>query len=847
MIKKTAAYGILILCTLLFVYCTTDEETMIGPFGNADKYITAASFDAENDTLYADGDSTKIVIILLDINKSPLEGLKVSFSTDFGEITDFDITDSTGTAEAIFVSNEIDGETVITAYTGAKNFEIPIQVIKYQPKTIELSAESRVLIADENDYTKITAIPRDKDGKIMPDILIKFATSLGTLSSNETSSGNATSLEINSGDTGEDAVVYLWSSTNIGTAEITAIAGDTSSIDISFYLDLPAYLTISALPKVILADGSSTSIITATVLDNNLTAMEGIKVSFSTTAGTLPQLNVTVTDENGEASIELTSSTEEETATVTASTNISSAIDVLFTLNIPDQIEISASPKRVIADGSTKSTITAIPKDKDGNPMVGIDVSFNTTLGTLSRSFCTTDASGVATVELYSSTEGTATITASVSSTEATTSVTFYEYNPARIEIESGESSILADGVSKVDIIARAIDSSGDAITGAIIDFSTNYGHLNKTNGVVANQQGDATITLTSEGSTYDLDTRVKAEVQGYNISDSVAVKFRGITMTTYIDSTKFAEGGYYNVFVRTTLIETSLGTIVDEATVVYLTTIGEMQPEVSAVNEFGEASSVLFAEVTGSQQNGLVITSELPNSTKVSKQTNSMTIPGVETIVSTIDDEVMGDGESWALVKATLRETTGKAITNMVVDWETTRGTIIGKSLTNTNGHSIDTLRIENKVSTNTNVTISSHFGDNVSDSEIVTFIPPVNNNRLILGFEPDTTGHGYVPCDIDTSIATRDVGINAHYVDENGNGIDGETISFSVVPTNLAAICPTATTMGAENGRATVMMAYPPQNAGQIVRVWGEAPDGTRGNIDVILPKDEEEDDGG
>jgi hypothetical protein len=205
-----------------------------------------------------------------------------------------------------------------------------------------------------------------------------------------------------------------------------------------------------------------------------------------------------------------------------------------------------------------------------------------------------------------------------------------------------------------------------------------------------------------------------------------------------------------------------------------------------------------------------------------------------------------MGDGESWALVKATLRETTGKAIPNMTVDWETTIGTIIGQSLTNTNGHSVDTLRIENSVSSNTNATIRTLFGENVSDSETVTIIPPVNDNRLILGFEPDTTGHGYVPCDIDTLIATRDVGINAHLVDENGNGVDGQAITFSVVPNNLAAICPTATTVGAENGRATVMMAYPPQNAGQIVRVWGEAPDGTRGNIDVILPKDEEEEGG-
>ena len=181
-----------------------------------------------------------------------------------------------------------------------------------------------------------------------------------------------------------------------------------------------------------------------------------------------------------------------------------------------------------------------------------------------------------------------------------------------------------------------------------------------------------------------------------------------------------------------------------------------------------------------------------------------------------------------------------------MPIDWEATVGTIIGQSLTNTNGHSIDTLRIETSVGSNTNATIRTYFGENVSDSETVTIIPPVNDNRLILGFEPDTTGHGIIPCDIDTSIATRDAGITAHLVDENGNGIGGQAISFSVVPNNLAAICETDTTDANFNGKATVMMAYPPQNIGQIVRVWAEAPDGTRGNIDVVLPKHEEEEGG-
>ena len=71
------------------------------------------------------------------------------------------------------------------------------------------------------------------------------------------------------------------------------------------------------------------------------------------------------------------------------------------------------------------------------------------------------------------------------------------------------------------------------------------------------------------------------------------------------------------------------------------------------------------------------------------------------------------------------------------------------------------------------------------------------------------------------------------------------GQEINFSLSPNNLAGICPTDTTD--VYSRASVMLLYPPQHEGEIVRVWGEAPDGTRGSIDVILYKPEEESGGG
>lgn len=849
MIKKIVLISSIVLLTLLFIYCTTDESTIIGPFGNAGKYITVASFSADKTLLYSNGDTTLISIKVLDVDKTPAIGLIVNFSAQFGNITKSDTTDSSGVAIATFVSDDNTGENIITVDTGIKTYTLPITIVNYQPTTIELSAESLVLLADGNDYTKIAAIPRDEDGNIMTDIVVQLNTSLGTLSSNPGDKTEVTSLTANSGSTGQEAIVYLRSDANGGTAEVTATSGVASSINVYFHLDVPAYIILTADPKVVMADGSSTSIITATVLDETGTEMEDMTVSFSTTSGTL-NFPVRTTDENGIAEVELTSSTAEETATVTASAYISSSVDVKFTMDVPYQIVISASPTRVIADGSTVSIITAIPKDKDGNPMAGIDVSFSTDIGALNKFYDETDTDGTAEVELTSNEEGTATVTASVSSTEATTNVTFYEYNPTSIEMDREESSILADGFSQIQIIARALNPSNEPIPGAVIDFSTNYGTLDKTTGVVANQSGDATVTLTSEGSSYDLDVRVKVVVQGTSLADSIAVTFRGIYIDTNIDSARMSDSGIYKAYVSARLFEDTNGENITSGAVFFSSLVGTMDDQLVRIDEQGNAASVFEAEVLPTNQNNIIITSELSSSSAVFSESEAFDIPGVEILINTIDDDVMGDGEGWALVKATLRETTGnKVITGVGIDWATTLGTIIGRSKTNTSGHTIDTLRIENSVSINTNVTITANYGENISISDILTFILPFNNNRLILGFEPDITGHGIIPCDIvstDSLLGFKEAGISAQFVNSGGSLVYPEQeINFSLSPNNLAGICPTDTTD--VYSRASVMLLYPPQNSGQVVRVWAEAPDGTRGSIDVILPKDEEEEDSG
>jgi len=822
MIKKIAILGIIVLFTLLFIYCTTDDSTIIGPFGNADKYLSVVSLSADKTTLYSNGDTSIVSIKVLGLNNSPASGLTVGFTAQFGIITEFAITDSSGIASALFISDENIGANVITIDAGVKKYTLAINIISYQPRYVELFSESSRILADGESFTIITAVLKDSVGNPMPDMTVNFTTSLGTLVPQVTptnSDGVATTI--------------LTSVSTEGIATVTATSGISESINIEFYG--PAYIELSASLLLLPADGISITDITVILKDSVGNPIPFMTVNFSTSLGTLiPE--VVLTDENGMATTELTSTTE-GIATVTAASGITKSIDIKFQNYVPAFIEISSGLPRLWADGESSTTITAVLKDSIGNPMPNMTVNFTRSLGTLSQQIELTDSDGKATTELTSSlVEGIAIVTATSYITDSV-SVEFVPYVPSMIEISASPTTILADGLSSSTITVTPKDRDGLPMPNLNVLFSTNLGMFSDTTGRT-NQEGLVTAVITSVGSFTDKTATIKVSVaEDTSIFEDIELIFRGIYSVTHIDSAKMSDEGIYKAYVRTNLREDNNGDSVSGVAVYFGPSVGTMIPAIVETDEQGTASSILEVNVLPTNQNNVTITSELSTAAVVSSRPEEFDIPGVEMLINTIDDEIMGDGEGWALVKATLREITGKAITGTNVEWSTTLGTIIGQSKTDTSGHTIGTLRIENAVNQNTNVTVTANYGDYVSISDVVTFIEPINSNRLILGFEPDTTGHGIISCNIDTALATREVGISASYVNQNGNPLNGQLIDFYVVPINFAYICPTDTT---ESGVANVMMVYPPQNGGEIVRVWGEAPDGTRGSIDVILPKD-------
>jgi prepilin-type N-terminal cleavage/methylation domain-containing protein len=122
----------------------------------------------------------------------------------------------------------------------------------------------------------------------------------------------------------------------------------------------------------------------------------------------------------------------------------------------------------------TEVTITALLKDNANQPVSGVTVHFETTLGTISPEEVTTDQNGNAAAVLTSSLTGTATVTATVGNLTAQQEVTFYANGPQPLrQPDSGEIPIRTpEELAKIGVDS-AYPLSGKYILMANLDLSS--------------------------------------------------------------------------------------------------------------------------------------------------------------------------------------------------------------------------------------------------------------------------------------------------------------------------------------------------------------------------------------
>lgn len=452
-----------------------------------------------------------------------------------------------------------------------------------------------------------------------------------------------------------------------------------------------ASITLAADPTSILADGSSSSAITATLKDSAGKAVsEGTSVTFSTTLGTFLNgstgYSMRTADSSGVAVASLRAGTTPGTAKVTVvSIGVSQTVSVVFTgAGQTASITLKPDPTSIAADGSSSCSITATLTDSAGSAVsTGTSVTFSTTLGTFandstSYTVTTTDNLGIITVSLISGTaSGTAVVTAeSDSVTQA-------------VEVE-----FTAHSVSRVGSISLGDDFSmtTDGTTVTFVN-NTNYGTLSassaQTSGGAAPVSGTpAAISLTSSS-----DSMNPGET-GTGATATIQVVYRNICESYGCDPFPIPANGFSSIHIKAMLTDGSGEPVYAWTSVTFSTTLGHFPGGATSYSvETIDDSGIVEVSLIAGTTSGVAFITCSSNSVTQADYTVFTDWEAIDVIGSTASitleaepTSIPADGSSSTTITATLTDCTGEPVTmGTYVSFHTDSGRFPNNSVTYT------------------------------------------------------------------------------------------------------------------------------------------------------------------
>ncbi|WP_338573537.1 Ig-like domain-containing protein [Erwinia billingiae] len=496
------------------------------------------SFTAFPPTAVANGYSAiTLTAVVTDAYNNPVSQVPVIIGDAYMLMT----TDSDGKVSEEFTSTNAVTETLLAITETDPNG---------QQVTVTFVADAQTASIATLTATPASGIKADGKATSTIDVTVKDAN--GNAVANEEVTfrvtGNADLSPSTVKTNGNGAATVMLKSATAGSTTITAVtAFDTTGKQtaVSFIADADTAKIDSLIPSRtdnVKADGSDSSVITATVKDANGNRVNGAKVTFTVTGGKLAEDSVTTVD--GVASVQLTSLSA-ESITVTATVGADSTgkqTSVLFKADPATATIDSLIPSRpsdVKANGTDHSVLTATVKDANGNLVSGVTVSFkiNVGNGTLSQNSATT-VNGLATVELMSRTAAITTVRAHTETdTNFKEAAVSFIADSTTVKIDtltaSRSSDVTANGADRSVISARLRDANGNPVSGFDVTFTVTSGEGVLAKTTRSNVNGVATANLTSRSAS---SSTVTATLEGDSIGKQVSVSFVADAATAHVD-----------------------------------------------------------------------------------------------------------------------------------------------------------------------------------------------------------------------------------------------------------------------------------------------------------------------
>ena len=710
--------------------------------------VTAAA-----SSLPADGVSSTVVSAgVIGQDGAPLAGVPVTFTFP-GQQPTTALTDAAGLATATFVADRQAGVATLEASVGSVGGAATITLTPLADRLVLVASPASVP-ADGVTAAVLTATVYDQLGKPVPGVNVAFYAALGTLLGAHPGANNIV--------TGSDGAATMpLVSTSPGVATVTASSwGLNAATTVSFTPSAATgSLSVSAAPGTIPADGETASTLAATVRNPAGTAVAGLPVTFCTSLGGFAgpgqassEPNSTYglgyacttapTGADGTATVPIDSSSP-GIATVSAAVGSLSAKTAVTFGSTAAQVALAVSPARVLADGSSAATVTAVVYGAGGAPLPGVTVTFRTTLGLFAagglppsdRVSLTTASDGVVSARLTSATPGPAEVTASAEGGVATSTAAFV--SAARIVL--GASSVLlpADGVTASTVTAVVYGAGGTPLQGAAVEFQTTLGELSastaETDGTgvdptaVTDATGAATVRLTSTSPGTAL---VTASVAGASAAAEVTFTAGALTVALSARPGSVPADGVSPAVVTATVMS-AVGAPVAGSFVDFQSTFGEVSCSGTCrTDPQGQAQALVSSAVPGTA----VVVATAGSSSGAAAVTFTPSVPG-RVLLSVSPPSVPADGRSAATATAVVYAGSGSTLAGVPVNFHSDLGSFRAGSWAITDSQGVAQTQIT--ATTPGTAAVTAEAGA-VADSATLTFGASSALGGIVLAASP-------------------------------------------------------------------------------------------------------------
>ncbi len=384
---------------------------------------------------------------------------------------------------------------------------------------IQLTADKTVLNSNKSTPVQLVAVVVDGNGVVVPNRPITWQVKdnvspsgvrLEGAGTKTDSAGKSTASLVLSGDQGNRAVTVTVTSTDIqGTLDI-AVAG--TSIAVSG-------------PQTVPLNGAP-SRFTLNLKDSSGIGIPGKSLSLSSRAGNSLSSPAVVTDQSGQATVDLVGVTGGADQLLVAGLGATAGFDIAVASEALQVLPAAAE----IAIGSVGTTVQVGYARAGGIPP-GSTVTLTSTRGTVTPATASI-ASGNAQFTIASTTAGPVSLAATVGTTQGSASALFIATVPAAIDLQATPNIIGPNQAGQTSerstLIAVVRDGSGNPVKGRIVAFTNptdpSGGRIDPATSIT-DAAGRATSTFIAGSlSTAPNGVQIQAEVIGTSIAKGQAL-----------------------------------------------------------------------------------------------------------------------------------------------------------------------------------------------------------------------------------------------------------------------------------------------------------------------------------